>query len=74
MGVKIESQARRNLQAKKIPACMSTDGCQPLMAISQDKKNPKTIKSASDRAAVIDPLELLTARDILLHATKSCSA
>lgn len=53
MGVKIESRARRNLQAKKIPACMSTDGCQPLMAISRDKKT-KTIMRASDRAAVID--------------------
>lgn len=58
--------------AEMIPACMSTDGCQPLMAISRDKKT-KT-KRASDRAAVIDPLELLTAHDILLHATKSCSA
>lgn len=71
MGVKIESEARCNLQAKKIPLYMSTDSCQPIMTISGDKK--RTIKSGSNRVATIEPLELLSAHDIPLHAAKSCS-
>lgn len=58
-GGRKQTQARCNLQAKKIPAYISTDCCQPVMTTSLDKT---TIKSGSNRAANINPLEDCSSR------------